>query len=48
MISYGVQIPQLAWQIQKTVKSYVKDVIGINTEEINVHVQGVRILGENL
>lgn len=48
IVSYGVQIPQLAWQIQRTVKSYVKDIIGINTEEINVHVQGVRILGENL
>ena len=48
IVSYGVQIPQLAWQIQRTVKNYVKDVIGINTEEINVHVQGVRILGENL
>ena len=24
IVSYGVQIPQLAWQIQRTVKSYVK------------------------
>ena len=48
IVSYGVQIPQLAWHIQRTVKTYVKEIIGINTEEINVHVQGVRILGENL
>ncbi|MDY6038090.1 MAG: Asp23/Gls24 family envelope stress response protein [Eubacterium sp.] len=43
IVSYGTQIPQLAWQIQRSVSGYIKKIIGINTEEINVHVQGVRI-----
>ncbi|TDP58531.1 Asp23/Gls24 family envelope stress response protein [Aminicella lysinilytica] len=40
-VIYKVKIPQLAWDIQSTVKKALEEVIGSKIKEINIHVQGV-------
>ncbi|WP_303857454.1 Asp23/Gls24 family envelope stress response protein [Aminicella lysinilytica] len=40
-VVYRVKIPQLAWDIQSTVKKALEEVISTKIKEINIHVQGV-------
>lgn len=40
-VYYGVKIPDLAWEIQQNTIAEVKKKLGINIEEVNIHVQGV-------
>ncbi len=44
---YGVRIPQLAWEIQRKVIDDVKEFAGAAPEEVNIHVQGVVMPGED-
>ena len=44
---YGVRIPQLAWEIQKTVIDEIKEFAGVSPAEVNIHVQGVVAPGED-
>jgi uncharacterized alkaline shock family protein YloU len=41
IVEYGVRIPEIASQIQDSVKSAIETMTGLNVVEINVHVQGV-------
>ena len=38
---YGCRIPEMAWDIQETVKKEVADLTEAAISKINIHVQGV-------
>ena len=42
IIKYGVRIPDIAWDIQNRVKENLMKKIGININEIDIHVQGIQ------
>ena len=46
IVEYKVKIPQLAWEIQGTVKREVEAMTGVPVLEVNIHVQGVNVPGE--
>ena len=39
--AFGANIPETAWNVQKSVFDGLKDEFGIEPEDINIHVQGV-------
>ena len=41
VVEFGVNIPETAWNVQKRVFEGLKTECGIETENINIHVQGV-------
>jgi len=42
IIKYGVRIPDIAWDIQSRVKENLMKKLGININEIDIHVQGIQ------
>ncbi len=42
VIKYGVRIPDIAWDIQTRVKEGLKKKLGIDINEIDIHVQGIQ------
>lgn len=42
IVRFGVKIPQLAWDIQSTVKETVEDLTHLHVKEVNIHIQGVQ------
>ena len=40
-VSFGTNIPETAWNVQKNVFEGLKDKYGIEPEDINIHIQGV-------
>lgn len=41
IVEYGSRIPDVAFEIQKRVKTAVESMTGLKVTEVNVHVQGV-------
>lgn len=41
MVKYGFKIPEVAWNVQETVKKEIEKTTGIVVQAINIHVQGV-------
>ncbi len=41
IVDYGVRIPDVAWDIQESVKNAVETMTGLQVSYVNVHVQGV-------
>ncbi|MHB1421543.1 MAG: Asp23/Gls24 family envelope stress response protein, partial [Bacillota bacterium] len=41
VVEFGVRIPDVALNVQENVKKAVESMTGLNTVEVNVHVQGV-------
>lgn len=41
MVNYGVRIPDVAWDIQESVKKAVETMTGLRVAYVNIHVQGV-------
>ncbi len=41
IVKYGVRIPDVAWDIQESVKKAVETMTGLKVAHVNVHVQGV-------
>jgi len=41
VVNFGERIPDVAWNVQKNVKSSLDNVMDITVENINIHVQGV-------
>ncbi len=41
MVNYGVRIPDVAWDIQESVKKAVETMTGLRVVYVNIHVQGV-------
>ena len=46
VVDYGVKIPELAWEIQETVKNSVETMTGLTAEKINIHIEGVSFAKE--
>ena len=46
VVSYGVKISEVAKSVQEKVKYVLENHIGVNVDEINVIVQGVKVLAE--
>ncbi|AGB40517.1 hypothetical protein Halha_0543 [Halobacteroides halobius DSM 5150] len=46
IMQYGVEIPEVAWQIQDNVKQGIETMTGLDVVEVNVHVQGVSFQDE--
>lgn len=46
IVKYQVKIPQLAWEIQSIVKKEIEAITDIKVLEVNIHVQGVDLPGE--
>lgn len=44
IVDYGVRIPEVAWQIQESVKRAVETMTGLQVVEVNVHVLGVHFM----
>ena len=42
VIRYGVKIPEFTNQIQQKVKSAVENMTGLEVQEVNLHITGVR------
>ena len=41
ILEFGCRIPAVAWAIQKNVKNQLEDIMFLEIESINIHVQGV-------
>lgn len=46
IVEYKVKIPQLAWEIQSNVKKEIESITDLKVSEVNIHVQGVHLPGE--
>jgi uncharacterized alkaline shock family protein YloU len=46
VVDYGVKIPEMAWEIQESVKSNVETMTGLEVEKVNIHVEGVSFVKE--
>lgn len=42
IIKYGVRIPDIAWDIQNRIKKSIKNKLGININEIDIHIEGIQ------
>ena len=43
IVEYKVKIPQLAWEIQGTIKREIEALTGLSVLGVNIHVQGVNL-----
>ncbi len=41
IVEYGYKIPELAWELQESVKNNVETMTGITVEKVNVHIDGI-------
>lgn len=41
VIDYGVQIPEVAWNVQENVKRSVETMTGLSVLEVNIYIQGI-------
>ena len=42
-VEYGTRIPDLAWEVQNSVKETVESVTGLSVQMVNIHVEGVNM-----
>jgi uncharacterized alkaline shock family protein YloU len=42
VVNYGERIPDVAWDIQESVKKAVENMTGLKVSSVNIHVQGVQ------
>ncbi|HED24347.1 MAG TPA: Asp23/Gls24 family envelope stress response protein [Firmicutes bacterium] len=42
IVEYGVRIPDVAWDIQESVKKALETMTGLRVSQVNIHVQGVQ------
>ncbi|OPL11132.1 MAG: alkaline-shock protein [Firmicutes bacterium ML8_F2] len=48
IVDYGVRIPDVAWDIQESVKNALETMTGLRVSQVNIHVQGVQFPEEEL
>ncbi len=41
VVEFGIRIPELAWEIQESVKNNVETMTGLVVEKVNVHIDGI-------
>ena len=42
-VEFGAKIPDLAWEVQSSVKEAVESVTGLKVQMVNIHVEGVNL-----
>ncbi len=47
IVEYGSEIPSMCQKIQENVKKAVETMTGLRVVEINIHIQGVRVVKES-
>lgn len=47
IVEYGSKIPEVAWEIQESVKNAIETMTGLNVVEVNINIQGVNISKEH-
>lgn len=47
ILKYGINIPAVAWNIQENVKNEIETITSKNVKAVNIHVQGVKLTGED-
>ncbi|MGB9680384.1 MAG: Asp23/Gls24 family envelope stress response protein [Thermoanaerobacteraceae bacterium] len=47
IVDYGVRIPEVAWNVQESVKNSIETMTGLKVVEVNIHIQGVRMEKES-
>ncbi|SCG83311.1 putative protein yqhY [Proteiniborus sp. DW1] len=47
IVEYGAKIPEVAWEVQESVKNTVETMTGLNVVEVNINIQGVNIEKEH-
>ena len=45
--SYGSNIPAVAWDIQENVRKEIREMVDIDVDAVNIHVQGVEMFPQN-
>lgn len=48
VVKYGVRIPDVAWDIQESVKKSVENMTGLRVAHVNLHVQGIQFPHEEM
>ncbi len=43
IVEYGAKIPEVAWEVQESVKNTIETMTGLNVVDVNINVQGVNI-----
>ncbi|PWI57342.1 Asp23/Gls24 family envelope stress response protein [Sulfoacidibacillus thermotolerans] len=46
VVSYGTRIPEVAANLREKVRYTLQETFGIKADKINIHVQGVKVVGE--
>ena len=46
VVKYGVKIPELAWNVQESVKAAVEELTGLNVAAVNIHIEGIEFEDE--
>ncbi len=46
IVYYGVKIPEIAWNIQNSVKDEIESITDKKVAKVNIHVQGVTAAGK--
>ena len=41
IVEFGIRIPELAWEIQESVKNSVETMTGLLVDKVNVHIDGI-------
>ena len=44
IVNYGVQIPEVAWNVQENVKRSVETMTGLSVVEVNIYIQGIEFI----
>ena len=47
IVDYKVKIPQLAWDIQISVKNEIEEITDLKVQAVNIHIQGVKVPEED-
>lgn len=42
-VEFEAKIPDLAWEVQNSVKETVEKVTGLKVQQVNIHIQGVNL-----
>ena len=41
IVSYGIKIPEVAWNVQESVKKEIESITGQKVKAVNIYVEGV-------
>ncbi len=47
IVDYGVQIPEVAWNVQENVKKSIETMTGLSVVEVNIYIQGIEFHGDS-